>query len=491
MPRLNVECLEDRLTPSRPGGGISPPPPPPVITNPTPVGLTPAEVRHAYGFDAIPALAGDYNSAGAGQAIAIVMAGHDPNIASDLGVFSQQFGLPAVVTSGPDANFVQLNEKGSASGPWAGVNASWAGEISLDVEWAHAIAPGAKIVLVEANSASVSDLLAAIDTAAKQPGVSAVSMSWGLLQGRGMGNYEQHFTAPSGHTPITFVAATLDNGLSFPNGLYWPSVSPSVLAVGGTSLTLADTDGDGIPDYAGETGWGPSTGGVSTWFAQPAYQKGVVTQTTQYRAVPDVSYHADNTVAGFAVYDTVALNGQAGWFNAYGDSAGAPQWAALVAIANQQRAETGLLPLDGATQVLPGLYALAAQDYASDTSTYFHDVVSDGASTGKYSAGSRYDLVTGLGTPKADALVAALALLSNYGTAVSFAPPSDTSATLGGTATAAGGFGDSLPAPFPAQAPSHLSAAAAEHLPPSVAELFFLAPSETKRNPDAWWNPGE
>jgi subtilase family serine protease len=473
MPRLNVESLEDRLTPGRPGGGVSPPPPP-VITNPTPVGLTPAEVRHAYGFDAIPALAGNYNSAGAGQAIAVVMAGHDPNIAPDLNVFSSQFGLPGVVTSGPNANFVQLNQKGSTTGPWTGVNASWAGEIALDVEWAHAIAPAAKIVLVEANSANVGDLVTAINTARNYPGVSAVSMSWGLLQGRGMNTYETYFATPAGHTPITFVAATLDNGLSFPSGLYWPSVSPSVLAVGGTSLTL-----DAGGNYAGETGWGPSTGGISTWFAQPAYQKGVVTQTTQYRAVPDVSYHADNTNRGFAVYDTVALNGQTGWFNAYGDSAGAPQWAALVAIANQQRAAAGLPTLNGATQLLPGLYALAAQDYAGGTSTYFHDITTGG--NGKYGAGPGYDLVTGLGTPKADALVPALALLAGSGTGVAFLPPSGAS-NFNGTAIAAGGFGESLPA----QSPS--GAAAAEDLPPSAEALFFLAPTESKRNPDAWWN---
>src|SRR5262245_12176241 len=149
MPRLSVEWLEDRTVPSRPA---------PSVTNPTPVGLTPAEVQHAYGFDQIPGLIGNYNTAGAGQTIAIVMDGHDPNIASDLHVFSQTFGLP-------DATFVQLNQKGSATGPWTGVNASWAGEISLDVEWAHAIAPAAKIVLVESNSANLSDLATAINTA--------------------------------------------------------------------------------------------------------------------------------------------------------------------------------------------------------------------------------------------------------------------------------------------------------------------------------------
>ena len=434
MIRLTVELLEDRSVPA-------------AITNPYPVGLTPAEVQHAYGFDQIPGLVGNYNSAGAGQTIAVVMAGHDPNIASDLHVFSQTFGLP-------DAPFVQLNQKGAAAGPWPKVNASWAAEIALDVEWAHAIAPAAKIVLVEANSANLSDLAAAIDTARHYPGVSAVSMSWGLLQGPGMDAYQQYFTTPAGHTPITFVASTLDNGLRYPNNLYWPSVSPNVLAVGGTSMTL-DADGN----YLGETGWGPGTGGISTYFAQPDYQKGIVTQSTQYRTVPDVSYHADNSNEGFAVYSTVRINGQTGWFNAYGDSAGAPQWAALIAIANQQRAAAGLPTLDGPSQVLPGLYALAGANY----SAYYHDITTGG--NAKYSAGVGYDLVTGLGTPKADALVTALASLTGSGGSVSF-PPSGGDSSFGGSGEIGGGFelltADSITLPLPPQQATERGLATAE-----------------------------
>ena len=93
MLRLSVEWLERRIVPARPTPGV---------TNPTPVGLTPAEVRHAYGFDQIPGLAGNYDSAGAGQTIAIVMAGHDPNIASDLPVFSQTSGFPTRFVTQPE-----------------------------------------------------------------------------------------------------------------------------------------------------------------------------------------------------------------------------------------------------------------------------------------------------------------------------------------------------------------------------------------------------
>jgi len=471
MARLVFEPLEDRSVPASPraGGGSA------GITNPTPVGLTPAEVQHAYGFDQIPALAGDLNSGGAGQTIAIVMAGDHPSIQSDLHVFDQTFGLP-------DPVFVKLNQNGSTTGRWPGVNAEWAGEIALDVEWAHAIAPAARIVLVEASSARVADLAAAINTARNYPGVSAVSMSWGLLQGAGMNNYESLFTTPAGHTPITFVASTLDNGLSYPNNLYWPSVSPRVLAVGGTSLTL-NPDGS----YGSETGWAPSTGGVSTWFAQPAYQQGVVTQSTTYRTVPDVSYHADNTDKGFAVYCSVTINHQSGWFNAYGDSAGAPQWAALVTLANQERAANGLATLDGASQLLPGLYALAS----ADQQAYYHDVTT--GSNGRYSAGPGYDLVTGLGTPRADALVPALASLTGSGSLVAFAPAAESVSAFASLTAEVGGGAAQAPR-TPAGDMPHQRADVGRSLSPNAPliaappGLLYLPPDTDPLTPQ-WWAP--
>jgi subtilase family serine protease len=391
------------------GGGVT--------TNTAVVGYTPAQVRAAYGFDRIPALAADYDAtAGAGQTIAVVMAGDHPYVAGDLHVFSQQFGLP-------DAELVKLNQKGSAAGPWPAVNASWAGEIALDVEWAHAVAPRARIVLVEANSARAADLAAAIDTARRQPGVGVVSMSWGLLEGAGEIAYDGYLTTPAGHSPVAFVACSMDNGLRYPSNTYWPAASPNALAVGGTTLALAADGG-----YGSETAWGPSTGGVSPYEARPAYQAAL---GFSRRAVPDVAYHADNAGGhGFPVYTTVPQDRQIGWFNSYGTSAGAPQWAALVALADQQRAAAGLPPLDGPTQVLPGLYNLAG-------TTPFRDVAT--GANGKYAAGPGYDLVTGLGTPRADQLVGALAALPAY------APPTNSSAppsgSVTGTAAVGGGFG--------------------------------------------------
>src|SRR5947209_4811195 len=127
-------------------------------------GYTPAQIKQAYGFNAI---SGD----GTGQTIAIVDAFDDPNIQADLDAFSAKYGLASTTVT-------KVSQTGGSTKNVA-ASKDWAGEIALDVEWAHAIAPGAKIVLVEANSDSVTDLMAAVDVARRINGVSAVSMSWG------------------------------------------------------------------------------------------------------------------------------------------------------------------------------------------------------------------------------------------------------------------------------------------------------------------------
>ena len=128
--------------------------------------LTPQQILTAYGINSIV-------GNGAGQTIAIVNAYDDPNIVSDLQTFDAQFNLPA-------CNFTKINQDGIAGDyPTAAGSSGWSVEIALDVEWAALIAPGASIVLVEANSPSIDDLLTAVNTAASYAGVSVVSMSWG------------------------------------------------------------------------------------------------------------------------------------------------------------------------------------------------------------------------------------------------------------------------------------------------------------------------
>jgi subtilase family serine protease len=382
---LSIESLENRdllsgiFSPSfileAQSGSASP------FATTSPTGYAPGLVRQAYGFNNIGFSNGSVLGDGSGQTIAIVDAYNDPNIGSDLQAFDSAFGLPN------PPSFRVVNENGGSSLP-AG-NTSWGMEESLDVEWAHAIAPGANIVLVEAKTASETDLLSAVQWAANQPGVSVVSMSWGGGEFSNESYYDGVFTTPAGHQGVAFVASSGDSGAP-PS---YPAVSPNVLAVGGTTLSLNGSS------YGSESAWGGSTGGVSTYESQPSYQRGVVTQSTTQRTSPDVSYNA-NPNTGMSVYDTYGTPGGYPWLQVGGTSAGAPQWAALVAIADQGRAMNGLGTLSS-SQLLPMLYQLPSSD--------FHDVTS-GSSTGNpsYSAGPGYDLVTGRGSPYADRIVSAL-----------------------------------------------------------------------------------
>jgi subtilase family serine protease len=345
-------------------------------TSPGAVSYTPGQIRHAYGFDQV-------SLDGSGQTIAIVDAYDHPGIASNLATFDQAFGLPA------PPSFRKVDQTGGTDYPRA--DDGWAAEIALDVEWAHAIASAANLLLVEANSNSLGDLLTAVNYARSQAGVVAVSMSWGGGEFTSETSYDGYFATPAGHIGgsglpggVTFVASSGDSGAWY--GPEWPSISSHVLSVGGTSLTLDDQG-----NYLGETGWSGSGGGYSAYVAEPSYQYSA--QTTGSRSNPDVAYDAD-PYTGFSVYTTV---GGSGWETFGGTSAGAPQWAALVAVSNQKRALAGLGSLDGPNQTLPRLYTLP--------SSHFHDIVSG---YNGYYAGPGYDLVTGQGTPYADRIANSL-----------------------------------------------------------------------------------
>lgn len=359
-----------------------------------PTGYSPAQISHAYGFDS--AAFGSTAADGTGTTIAIVDAYDNPNIANDLKQFDLQFGLP-------DPVFKKVNQSGGTSMPAA--DAGWASEIALDVEWAHAIAPGASILLVEARSNSMSDLMAAVNYARNQPGVVAVSMSWGGGEFSGETTYDSTFTTPSGHAGVSFFVSSGDAGAP----VSYPAASPNVVSVGGTSLYVSSGN------YSSESGWSGSGGGISSYESQPSYQNGVVTQSTTRRANPDVAYDSDPST-GFAVYDSFNNGSLRPWSQFGGTSAAAPQWAALAAIVDQGRALAGLGSLDGRTQLLPALYKLAASD--------FHDVTS-GSSSGSpnYSAAAGYDLVTGRGTPIANRVIADLVV---WGTSSTSPTPTPT-----------------------------------------------------------------
>ncbi|HWE36998.1 MAG TPA: hypothetical protein VG406_10565 [Isosphaeraceae bacterium] len=336
-------------------------------------GLTPAQLSQAYGFNSTA------NANGAGQTIAVVVAYHDPNLASDLATFDQANNLPGQSTAQVSGILSQVDQAGTQT------NDGWAGEAALDVEWAHAAAPAAHIVVVEAKSTSLGDLLNAVDTAKNIPGVSVVSMSWGTSEFAGQTALDSTFTTPSGHTPITFVAASGDAGAF--GGSSWPASSPNVVAVGGTSLTIGAGG-----TIASESGWLGSGGGVSSFEAAPSYQSGV--QSTGARTTPDVSIVGDPST-GLSTYITSPSTGQGSWYVVGGTSASAQVWAGILADADSARAAAGLGTLSTST-ALTDLYS---------SPSAFHSITTG---FNGYSATPGYNLVAGLGSPDFAAVIHAL-----------------------------------------------------------------------------------
>ncbi len=148
-------------------------------------------------------------------------------------------------------------------------NSGWDTETSLDIEWAHAIAPSAKILLVEAKTQSGANLLAAVDYATSRSDVVAISMSWGGAEFPEETSLDSHFVSKYG---AVFFASSGDNGA----GASWPASSPDVIGVGGTSL-MTRPDGS----FAKETAWAGSGGGVSAYEKEPTFP--ILIRDTQIR----------------------------------------------------------------------------------------------------------------------------------------------------------------------------------------------------------------
>jgi subtilase family serine protease len=241
---------------------------------------------------------------GGAKMIAIVDAYDAPNAASDLAAFSTQFGLPA-------ANFHTVY----ASGVKPQYDPGWEFEESLDVQWSHAMAPGAQIVLVEAASNSFTDLMAAEDVASKMvnaAGGGEVSNSWGGSEFPGETAYDVHFVKQG----VVFFASAGDGP-----GTIWPSTSPNVVAAGGTTVRRNPLTGAFLSEYP----WDSAGGGVSYVEPRPSYQSGISSLVGNFRGVPDLSFDSD-PITGVWVLDTNA----GGWNIVGGTSVASPSLAGII-----------------------------------------------------------------------------------------------------------------------------------------------------------------
>jgi subtilase family serine protease len=331
--------------------------------------------RYVFGYGPVQFLKA-YNLTGftssGSNTIAIVDAYDDPNIQRDLDTYSATFGIPLLPACSSVSNpsipcFKKVDQRGGTRYPRA--DSGWALEIALDVETAHAVCQNCNILLVEANSSSYSNLMAAVDRAVAL-GASVVSNSWGSGEFGGESYYDSHFNHPG----VAFTVSSGDSGY----GAEYPAASPYVTAVGGTSLYL---NRDGSYNY--ETAWTGAGSGCSLFEGKPTWQ----TDTgCANRTVADVSADADPNT-GAAVYDSVRYYGQSGWFQVGGTSLASPIVAAVYALSGNTA---------GNANQIPYLNSGNLRDITSG---------SNGYCGGSYlcSATNGYDGPTGLGTPNGTA----------------------------------------------------------------------------------------
>ncbi|MGH7736333.1 MAG: S53 family peptidase [Candidatus Tyrphobacter sp.] len=317
-------------------------------------GLHPADLRAAYDLP---------SSGGSGSTVAIVDKGDDPNAESDLAVYRKDFRLPACTSQ--NGCFRKVTESGGTTGFGAG-DQQWAAEISLDLDMVSAVCPQCHILLVEANSANISDFGQAVDTAVRL-GATEVSNSYYTNEFGGIVADDEHYDHPG--VPIT--ASAGDGGY----GVTFPASSQYVTAVGGTTLTRAAT-----PRGWAERVWRSTGSGCSVYFSKPAWQ---TDSGCSHRTVADVAVVGDPTT-GVAVYNTYAPLLSRGWGEYGGTSVGAPVVAAIYALAGNASSISG-----------------AAYLYAHGADLNAVTAGSNGVCTPPYlcTAGPGYDGPAGLGTP--------------------------------------------------------------------------------------------
>lgn len=374
---------------------------------------------------------------GQGQTIAIVDPYGSPTITSDLAAFDKAFALPA------PPSFTVMTPPGLARVPTFKASnpdmMGWADETTLDVEWAHAMAPAASILLVTTPSDEVegtsgfADIVAAENYVIKNKLATVISQSFGATEqtfssASALTPYRSAFTAAS-TSGVSVLAATGDagatdyqsNGTSFfaQPVVDWPASDPLVTAVGGTLVTLDAQGRHTTPDVAWNDTYNPlitatpspnaTGGGSSAFFAKPTYQVGLTNASPKMRALPDISMSAACS-GEVEVYET--FGGSTGWDTTCGTSEATPMFAGIVAIADQV-AGHGLGPLN------PKIYALATQpnsgivDITSGNNTVQFPTLIKGASSATVVKGfatqAGYDMASGVGTIDAAKFVPALA----------------------------------------------------------------------------------
>jgi subtilase family serine protease len=329
-----------------------------------PTGYGPAQFHGAYSLP---------KTGPAGQTIAIVDAYNDPTVKADLNTYNSTFGLPSFPNCGSGVTascFQKVDQTGGTAYPRT--DPGWALEIALDVETAHQICQNCKILLVEANTASFSNLATAVNTAARL-GADAISNSYGGSE------LSTTINGAYNHSGIAITASSGDNGY----GVETPASYNTVIAVGGTSLKITSSNG-----YSSESVWSGAGSGCSSYFSARSFQTAAAgwsaTHCGTKRGVADVAADADPNT-GAAVYDTTKYSGQAGWFKVGGTSLSSPLIAAVYGLAGNE-----------STATYP-----ASIPYAHVSS--LHDVTtgSNGScSTTMCKGAAGYDGPTGVGTPK-------------------------------------------------------------------------------------------
>jgi subtilase family serine protease len=330
-----------------------------------PSGETPATIRPVYNLP----------TGGGSGTIAIVDAFDYATAANDLNVFSSTLGLPAMPDCGSNGNVAPCFRKVFAAGKKPRANCGWAQEAALDIEWAHAMAPNARIVLVEAASSSFANLFAGVDVATAQVttggGKGEVSMSWSGGEFSTEASNDGHFQ----NTNVVYFASSGDTGGV--NG--YPSVSPFVVSAGGTSINRSPANPNGT--FVSETAWSGSGGGPSAFEPKPSYQSGVANTDATHRSAPDFSFDA-NPNTGVSVFDSTSCQGLSGWLVFGGTSVSSPSLAGIVNHAGGFAASS--------TAELTTIYANRAN------TADFRDIVS--GSAGSFTTKVGYDFVTGVGS---------------------------------------------------------------------------------------------